>query len=259
MKVNFFDIGIVGKYFINLLLTLGNAFIFFIRSIYHSFIPPYYFGNIIRQIIEIGFFSLPIIGLTGIFIGAVIVLQSSLNGLLINQEQIVPKVVIITIIRELGPVLISLIMVGKVGSSIAAEIGTMRVTEQIDALTTLDVHPFKYLIAPRILASLIVFPILTICVDLIGIFGGYITAVLQFNHKLSVYIKYTVQFFDMRDFIAGLIKSVIFGTIISIVGCYYGYNCQEGARGVGFAATSTAILASVLIVFTNYLITLAYV
>ncbi|OEY87100.1 ABC transporter permease [Wolbachia pipientis] len=257
--MNFFDIRIIGRYFINFLLTFGNAFIFFIRSIYHSFIPPYYFSSIIRQVIEIGFFSLPIVGLTGIFIGAVIVLQSSLSSTLINQEEIIPKIVVITIMRELGPVLISLIMVGKAGSAIAAEIGTMRITEQIDALITLNVNPFKYLIAPRILASLMVFPILTTCVDLIGIFGGYITAVLQFDHNLSVYIKYTMQFFDMHDFITGLVKSTVFGSVISIVSCYYGYHCQEGARGVGFATTSTAILSSVLIILTNYVITLVYV
>ncbi|HCE59709.1 MAG TPA: ABC transporter permease, partial [Wolbachia sp.] len=177
--MNFFNINsirVVGKYFINFFLKLGNAFIFFIKSLYHCFVPPYYFNNIIRQIIEIGFFSLPIVGLTGIFIGAVIVLQSSLNSSLINQEQIVPKIVTITILKELGPVLISLIMLGKAGSSIAAEIGTMRITEQIDALTTLNINPFKYLIAPRILASIIMFPIFTICADLVGILGGYITA-----------------------------------------------------------------------------------
>ncbi|TVS95187.1 ABC transporter permease, partial [Wolbachia pipientis] len=161
--MSFFDINsvrIIGRYFINFLLRLGSAFIFFIQSLYHCFVPPYYFSNVARQIIEIGFFSLPIVGLTGVFIGAAIVLQSSLSDSLINQEQIIPKLVTITIIKELGPVLISLIMVGKVGSSIAAEIGTMRITEQIDALTTLNINPFKYLIAPRILASIIVFPIL---------------------------------------------------------------------------------------------------
>jgi len=259
--VNFFYINsvrIIGRYFINFFLKLGNAFIFFIQSLYHCFVPPYYFNNIIKQIIEIGFFSLPIVGLTGIFIGAVIVLQSSLSGPLINQEQIVPKIVTITILKELGPVLISLIMLGKAGSSIAAEIGTMRITEQIDALITLNINPFKYLIAPRILASIIMFPIFTICADLIGILGGYITAAMEFNHNLNVYIKYTVQAFSEYDFIVGLVKATVFGLIISISSCYYGYYCQEGARGVGVATTSTVVSSSVLIIFTNYMITLFY-
>lgn len=201
---------------------------------------------------------MPIVGLTGVFIGAVIVLQSSLSGILINQEQVVPKLVTITIIKELGPVLISLIMVGKVGSSIAAEIGTMRITEQIDALTTLDINPFKYLIVPRILASVVVFPILTVCADLIGIFGGYVTAVFEFNHNLNIYIKYTAQFFNMYDFIVGLMKATAFGAIISISSCYYGYHCREGARGVGIATTSTVVISSILIILANYLITLMH-
>ncbi|AAW71205.1 ABC transporter permease [Wolbachia endosymbiont of Brugia malayi] len=256
-----FDINgirIIGRCFIKLLLRLGSAFIFFIQSLYHCFVPPYYLGNIAKQIIEIGFFSLPIVGLTGIFIGAVIVLQSSLSGPLISPEQIIPKLVTVTIIKELGPVLISLIMVGKVGSSIAAEIGTMRITEQIDALTTLNINPFKYLIAPRILASVIVFPIFTICADLIGIFGGYITAVFKFNHNLNIYIKYTTQFFNMYNFITGLIKATAFGAIISVSSCYYGYHCQEGARGVSIATTSTVVLSSILIILANYMITLIH-
>nr|WP_218939323.1 ABC transporter permease [Wolbachia endosymbiont of Atemnus politus] len=239
-------------------MRLGSAFTFFIQSLYHCFVPPYYLGNVARQIIEIGFFSLPIVGLTGVFIGAVIVLQSSLSGTLINPEQIIPKLVTVTIIKELGPVLISLIMVGKVGSSIAAEIGTMRITEQIDALTTLNINPFKYLIAPRILASVVVFPMLTICADLIGMFGGYITAVFEFNHNMNIYVKYTVQFFNMHNFITGLVKATAFGAIISISSCYYGYYCREGARGVGVATTSTVVLSSILIILANYLITLIH-
>ncbi|MDR1261341.1 MAG: ABC transporter permease [Rickettsiales bacterium] len=255
---NINGIRIIGRCFINLLLRLGSAFIFFIQSLYHCFTPPYYLSNIARQIIEIGFLSLPIVGLTGVFIGAVIVLQSSLSGPLISQEQVIPKLVTVTIIKELGPVLISLIMVGKVGSSIAAEIGTMRITEQIDALTTLNIDPFKYLIAPRILASVIVFPILTVCADLIGIFGGYITAVFEFNHNVNIYVKYTAQFFNMDDFITGLIKATAFGVIISVSSCYYGYHCREGARGVGIATTSTVVLSSILIILANYMITLIH-
>ena len=252
------SIGVIGRYFINFLSNLGKIFIFFIQSLYHCFIPPYYFNNIVKQIIDIGFFSLPIVGLTGVFIGAVIVLQSSLSGPMIYPEQIIPKIVVITIIKELGPVLISMVMIGKAGSSIAAEIGTMRITEQIDALTTLNINPFKYLIAPRILASVIVFPMLTICADLIGIFGGCITAVREFNHSFNIYIKYTVEFFNILDLTTGLIKATAFGAIISISSCYYGYYCREGARGVGLATTSTVVLSSILIILTNYLITLIY-
>lgn len=259
--MSLFDINsvrVIGRYFINIFSKLGDAFIFLIQSLYHCFVPPYYFNNIVKQIVEIGFFSLPIVGLTGISVGAVIVLQSSLSGISINQEQIIPKIVTITIIKELGPVLISLIMIGKAGSSIAAEIGTMRITEQIDALTTLNINPFKYLIAPRILASVAVFPMFTICADLIGIFGGCITAIIEFNQNLNVYIKYTIKFFDTYDFIVGLAKSAVFGAIISVSSCYYGYHCQEGARGVGVATTSTVVLSSILIIFTNYMITLIY-
>ncbi|MGL9733234.1 MAG: MlaE family ABC transporter permease [Wolbachia sp.] len=127
----------------------------------------------------------------------------------------------------------------------------MQITEQIDALTTLNINPFKYLIAPRILASIIVFPIHIICADLIGIFGGYITAVFEFNHDVNIYIKYTAQFFNINDFITGLIKASAFGVIISVSSCYYGYHCREGARGAGIATTSTVVLSFILIFFSK--------
>lgn len=248
----------LGRYFIKFLLKLGNVSIFFIQSLYHCFAPPYYFGNTIKQIIEIGFFSLPIVGLTGAFVGSVIVLQSTFNNPLMNIEQVLPQIVTTLIIKDLGPILISFILIGKAGASIAAEIGTMRITEQVDALITLNINPFKYLIAPRILASVVVFPILTICSDFIGIFASCITAVVEYNHNLRTYTNYSIEFFSMYNFTIGLMKSIVFGMIISISSCYYGYHCQEGARGVGIATTSSVMLSSILIIFTNYIITLAY-
>ncbi|WP_333023777.1 MlaE family ABC transporter permease [Wolbachia endosymbiont of Pentidionis agamae] len=248
----------IGKYFLEFLSGLGRITIFFIQSIYYCFIPPYYFNIIIRQIIEIGFFSLPIVGLTAFFIGAVTVLQSSSSGIELDPSFIIPKVVTIAIIRELGPALISLIMIGKIGSSIAAEIGVMRVTEQIDALKSLNVNPFQYLVAPRLIASIIVFPFFVLCADLVGIFGGYITAIVKLNQNPNIYIRNTINFFHAYDFFIGLKKAIIFGGIISIISCYYGYFCKEGAHGVGFATTSTVVLSSVLVILLNYIITLIY-
>lgn len=247
-----------GQYSINFLSFIGEMFIFFIRSICQCFLPPYYFHILSKQVIEVGYFSLPIVGLTSIFIGAIIVLQSGLNPPIINPDSIIPYIVVTSITRELGPVLIGLIIAGKVGAAIAAEIGTMRISEQIDALITLGVNPFKYLIAPRVIALIITLPILITCANLIGIYGGYLVAVFELHYSPDIYIKHAIKSLNMCDFILGLIKACVFGAVISLVSCYYGYHCKEGARGVGIATTSAVVLSSIFIILLNYIITLTY-
>ncbi|GHM58851.1 MAG: ABC transporter permease [Candidatus Mesenet longicola] len=247
-----------GKYSINFLSSIGRMFIFFIKSIYQCFLPPYYFHALLKQVMEVGYFSLPIVGLASIFIGAIIVLQSGLNPPIINPDSIIPYIVVTSITRELGPVLIGLIIAGKVGAAIAAEIGTMRISEQIDALITLGVNPFKYLIAPRVIALIITLPILITCANLIGIYGGYLVAVFELHYSPDIYIKHAIKSLNMYDLILGLIKSFVFGAVISLVSCYYGYYCKEGARGVGVATTSAVVLSSIFIILLNYIITLTY-
>ncbi|GAT76873.1 putative integral membrane protein [Ehrlichia ruminantium] len=248
----------IGKYAIVLVFNIGDAFIFFIRFVYHCLCPPYYYCVIWKQFIEIFFFSLPIVGVTAIFTGAVLILQ---NALIINtnvSNDFIAGVVVVAIVRELGPVLIGLIIAGRVGASIAAEIGTMRITEQIDALFTLNTNPFKYLVVPRVIAAMISMPILILCADLIGSYGGYIVGSFQLGCTPEIYIRGIMRFLHTRDVVLGLIKATVFGFIISFMGCYNGYYCSGGARGVGIATTYVVVISSMLIIFLNYIVTVFY-
>ncbi|QGR02144.1 ABC transporter permease [Ehrlichia ruminantium] len=248
----------IGRYAINLVFNIGDAFIFFIKFIYHCFCPPYYYGVIWKQFVEIFFFSLPIVGITAVFTGAVLILQ---NALVINtnvSNDFIAGVVVVAIVRELVPVLVGLIIAGRVGASIAAEIGTMRITEQIDALFTLNTNPFKYLIVPRIISAMIGMPLLILCADLIGSYGGYVVGSFKLGCTPEMYIKGIIRFLHVRDVELGLIKATVFGFIISFVGCYNGYYCNGGARGVGIATTYVVVISSMLIIFLNYIITVFY-
>jgi phospholipid/cholesterol/gamma-HCH transport system permease protein len=164
-------------------------------------------------------------------------------------------VVIISITRELGPVLAGLMVAGRVGAAMAAEIGTMRVTEQIDALDTLATNPFKYLIAPRLIAGLTMMPILVLIADIIGVFGGYVVSIYKLGFNPHVYMKNTIDFMEVQDVVSGLVKASVFGFLVTLMGCYHGYNSKGGAQGVGAATTNAVVSASVLILSSNYLIT----
>nr|WP_156965588.1 ABC transporter permease [Candidatus Neoehrlichia lotoris] len=239
-------------------MLIGRAFIFLVASVYHCFLPPYYLSVMVKQLVEACFFSLPIVGVASVFTGGAIMLQNALISPKTVQGEFMAGIVAIAIVRELGPVLIGLIIAGRVGAAIAAEIGTMRITEQIDALITLDTHPLKYLGAPRIIASMIAMPILILCADVIGIYGGYIVATLNLGYSHDMYVKGIMDFVHMKDITLGLIKALSFGFIISFIGCYSGYHCSGGARGVGVATTSTVVMSSMLIIFLNYIITVFY-
>ncbi|AAZ68101.1 MlaE family ABC transporter permease [Ehrlichia canis] len=248
----------VGKYVINLIFNIGHSFVFFVKFVCNCFMPPYYYGVIFKQFIEIFFFSLPIVGITAIFTGAVLILQ---NSLIIHNNvsgDFVSGVVVVAIVRELGPVLIGLIIAGRVGAAIAAEIGTMRITEQIDALFTLDTNPFKYLIVPRIISAMIAMPLLILCADLIGAYGGYIVGSYQLGYTPEIYVRGIMKFLHVKDVILGLIKATVFGFIISFMGCYSGYYCSGGARGVGMATTYVVVVSSMFIILLNYVITVFY-
>ena len=245
----------IGRTLLVFFEATGRLSLFAFTAISHCVRPPFYPRLIGRQMIEIGYYSLPVVGLTAIFTGMVLALQSYTGFARFSAESAVPNVVVVSITRELGPVLAALMVAGRVGAAMAAEIGTMRVTEQIDALDTLATNPFKYLIAPRLIAGLTMMPLLVVVADVIGVFGGYVVSVYKLGFNPFVYLKNTIDFMEFQDVLSGLVKASVFGFIITLMGCYHGYNSKGGAQGVGAATTNAVVSASILILSVNYLIT----
>lgn len=225
------------------------------RSLLHCVVPPFYPRLLFRQLIEIGYYSLPVVGLTAIFTGMVLALQSYTGFSRFNAEGAIANVVVLSITRELAPVLTGLMVAGRIGAAMAAEIGTMTVTEQVDALTTLSTNPFKYLVAPRLIAGILMLPLLVLVADVIGVLGGYLVSVHKLGFNPAVYLQRTWEFLEPIDVISGLVKAGVFGFLISLMGCYHGYNSKGGAQGVGAATTNAVVSASILILASNYLIT----
>ena len=234
---------------------VGRLWLFIKDAVWHCFAPPIYPRLILEQMIRIGYNSLPVVGLTAFFTGGVLALQIYIGGTRFNAESLVSSIVALGITRELGPVLAGLMVAGRVSAAIAAELGTMRVTEQIDALVTLSTNPFKYLVAPRIIAAVVCLPLLVAIADTIGIMGGYIVGTKSLGFNSAVYIKNTVDFLEFDDIFSGLAKSAVFGFIIAVMGCYQGYNSRGGAQGVGRATTNAVVSASILILAANYVMT----
>lgn len=246
---------LVGRNFMIFLAAAGRLFIFTSVSVSHIFRPPFYWRNFLRQMLEIGYYSLPVVGLTAIFTGMVLALQSYTGFARFSAESAIPNVVVVSITRELGPVLAGLMVAGRVGAAMAAEIGTMRVTEQIDALTTLSTNPHKYLVAPRLLAGLIALPLLVVIAMIIGVFGGYLIGIYKLGFTAGAYLSNTAQFLQPMDVVSGLVKAAVFGFIIALMGCYHGYHSKGGAQGVGNATTNAVVSAAILILSFNYVIT----
>ncbi|MDA8233161.1 MAG: ABC transporter permease [Magnetospirillum sp.] len=248
----------VGRLFIVFLSHVGRLSVFAATALSHAVRPPFYPRLILRATIEIGYYSLPVVGLTAIFSGMVLALQSYTGFARFSAEGAVATVVVLSMTRELGPVLAGLMVAGRIGASMAAEIGTMRVTEQIDALQTLSTDPFKYLIAPRLLAGLLMLPLLVLVADVIGVFGGYLVAVYKLGFNPATYISRTWEYLEALDVISGLTKAAVFGFLISLMGCYHGYHSKGGAQGVGAATTNSVVSAAILILIFNYVITALY-
>ena len=245
----------VGRYVLLMIESAGRLGLFAVRALLSVFTPPWYFSQFMRQLFHIGYLSLPVIGLTAIFSGMVLALQSYTGFSRFNAESAIATVVVLSMTRELGPVLAGLMVAGRVGAAMAAELGTMRVTEQIDALSTLSTPPMQYLVAPRVLASVISLPLLVLTADVIGVMGGYIVSTYQLGFNASGYLDQTVRFLETQDVISGLVKAAVFGCIIALMGCYHGYNSKGGAQGVGRATTSAVVSASILILLFNYALT----
>jgi phospholipid/cholesterol/gamma-HCH transport system permease protein len=245
----------VGRWALGMLAALGRLAVFAGIATSHVFRPPYYFRLIWKQMLSIGYYSLPVVGMTAMFTGFVLALQIYEGSSRFNAESTVAAIVVVGITRELGPVLAGLMLAGRVGAAIAAEVGTMRVTEQIDALTTLSTNPYKYLVAPRMIAGAITLPILVLVADIIGVFGGYIIGVHRLGFNPGAYLKNTYDFLETVDVVSGLVKASVFGYIVALMGCYHGYNSKGGAQGVGRATTEAVVSGSVLILITNYFVT----
>jgi phospholipid/cholesterol/gamma-HCH transport system permease protein len=250
-------LALIGSVVLKFLGHLGRLTIFALTSLSHCVRPPFYPRRIGSQMIDIGYFSLPVVGLTAIFSGMVLALQSytGFARFSAGSENAVANVVVVSLTRELGPVLAGLMVAGRIGASMAAEIGTMRVTEQIDALTTLSTNPFKYLVVPRLLAGLLMLPILVLVADIIGVFGGFLVSVYKLGFNAAAYINNSYDFMKAFDVTSGLIKAAVFGFIIALMGCYNGYYSKGGAQGVGAATTNAVVSSSILILTFNYIIT----
>lgn len=245
----------LGRGTLDLCAEVGRLSVFVKDALVHVVLPPVHLRQILEQMLRIGYNSLPVVGLTAFFTGGVLALQIWIGGTRFNAESIVASIVALGITRELGPVLAGLMVAGRVSAAIAAEIGTMRVTEQIDALVTLSTNPFKYLVAPRIIAAVISLPLLVAIADTIGIMGGYIVGTQSLGFNSAVYIKNTVDFLEFGDIFSGLVKAAVFGFIIALMGCYHGYYSRGGAQGVGRATTNAVVSASILILAANYVLT----
>ena len=248
-------LAVIGRSTLAFLTEVGRVAQFTGRAVWAIFTPPYYLRHLAHQIISVGYNSLPVVGLTAVFTGAVLAQQIYIGTGRFNAEAAVPQVVVFSIVRELGPVLAALMVAGRVAAAMAAELGTMRVTEQIDALTTLATNPFKYLIAPRVLAGIIMMPLLVLVGDIIGVMGGYLVATGSLGFNGAAYLQTTMNFVEGSDVISGLIKAAVFGFILTLMGCYHGFNSSGGAQGVGRATTNAVVSAFVLILAFNYLIT----
>jgi phospholipid/cholesterol/gamma-HCH transport system permease protein len=245
----------IGRVVLALLGHIGRLFTFTVNSVSAIVRPPIYWSLIARQMMRIGYFSLPVVGLTAFFTGGALALQIYIGGNRYGAEAIVPQIVVLGITRELGPVIAGLMVAGRVAAAIAAEIGTMRVTEQIDALTTLSTNPIKYLVVPRLIAAVICMPILVAIADSIGVFGGYVISTQSLNFNGGVYLKNTMDFMTSHDVQSGLVKAAVFGFIIALMGCYNGFHSKGGAQGVGAATTNAVVSSSILILAANYLLT----
>ncbi|MEC8629094.1 MAG: ABC transporter permease [Pseudomonadota bacterium] len=248
-------LGGIGRVTLGTMASIGRAALFMIRAVAAIFTPPFYLREFWHALLTIGYFSLPVVGLTALFTGAALALQIYAGGSRFQAESVVPSIVAIGMVRELGPVLGGLMVAARVASSVAAEIGTMKVTEQIDALVTLSTDPMRYLTAPRVLAATLTVPVLVAVGDIIGIFGGYLVGTGKLGFNASTYLQNTVTYLEFWDVGSGLVKGAVFGFLIALTGCYYGMNSGRGAQGVGRATKSAVVAASVLILAANYVLT----
>jgi phospholipid/cholesterol/gamma-HCH transport system permease protein len=245
----------IGKYFLNSAYVIGAFLIFIFKSLKSGCNLNLPLKNTVTQVKYMFINTVPLIAITAIFTGAVLAMQSHTGFSRMHAESAIASIVVISITRELGPVLSGLMFAGRLGSSIAAEIATMRVSEQIDALEILGVNAKSFLIFPRIIAGMVSLPLLVIIADILGVFGGYIVSTQVLGFESTNYIYKTVTFVSSHDVMSGIVKSFFFGIAISSIGCHSGFKASRGAQGVGYATTKAVVSGSIMVLFLNYVIT----
>ena len=235
--------------------AVGRVALFALEGVSHLLRPPFHWRLFLRSFVEVAYFSLPVVALTAVFTGMVLALQSYTGFARFNATGAVASVVVLSLTRELGPVLAGLMVAGRIGAAFAAEIGTMRVTDQIDALTTLSTDPMKYLVAPRLLAATLALPLLVVVADILGVMGGFLIATLKLDFAPVAYLRATFDFLQTLDVVSGLVKAAVFGFVVALMGCWCGYTSRGGAQGVGAATTAAVVSSSILILALDYLLT----
>jgi phospholipid/cholesterol/gamma-HCH transport system permease protein len=252
-------IAAIGRLSLDVLGEIGRITNFAVEGAIAALTPPYFWRALLSSLARIGFASLPVVGLTAIFTGGALALNIYEGSIFPNADAFIPQILGVSVVRELGPVLAALMVAGRCSSAMAAEIGAMRVTEQIDAMSTLSVNPFKYLVGPRILATTIALPLLVLIADIIGVYGGYLVSVYLLDIAPPIYINNLIEFIDAEDVTSGLLKATVFGFLIAVMGCYYGYRSAGGASGVGNATRTAVVAAAVSIFASNYVLTSLFV
>lgn len=246
---------ILGGFVIRVIEEMGQILIILINAVIWTFRPPLRLRAIFKQMEFVGVGSLFVTILTGAFTGGVFTLQSYYGFAMFGAESLVGPTVALAMTRELGPVLTALMVTGRAGSAMAAELGTMRVTEQIDALYVMAANPVKYLIVPRIIAGVLMLPLLTAIADFVGIIAAYLVGVKLLNINGGLFIAKIIEYVDLEDIYIGLFKAAVFGGIMTLIGCYKGFYTKGGAEGVGRATTEAVVVASVLILASDYIMT----
>lgn len=237
------------------LASIGRLTRFAVTALLRVVQPPWYPAQVAQQMLTIGWLSLPVVGLTAVFTGSALAQQIFIGGSRFNAASTVPAVTVIGVVRELGPVLGGLMVAGRVASAMAAELGTMRVTEQIDALVTLRTDPYRWLVGPRILAAILVMPALVLVSNALGVMGGWLLATQRLGFNSAQYLATTARYLEVDDVVSSLVKAAVFGFFIALMGCYHGYHSGGGAAGVGKATTNAVVSSFILMLLSNLIIT----
>jgi phospholipid/cholesterol/gamma-HCH transport system permease protein len=236
-------------------LEMGRFFVMLWRVLVWTFRPPYDWRELLRQMVRVGVDSIPVILLTAMFTGMVMALQIFNVLERFNAEGYVGSIVALAMVRELSGVLSALILAGRAGSAMGAELGSMRVTEQIDALEVMATDPIHFLVVPRVWAAVLTLPLLVVLADAVGIYGGYLVSVVLMGANPVTYMENTFQYMELNDFVSGLIKAAVFGLLVAVIGCQKGFFTTGGAEGVGRSTTSAVVLASIAILISDFFLT----
>jgi phospholipid/cholesterol/gamma-HCH transport system permease protein len=245
----------IGRNLFSLLYFLGGLANLSVQAFYQLFLPPFNRHRTMEQAKKAGLDSFAIVSMVSLFIGIILALQTAVLMQRLGSEMYIASIVALSLVRELGPVITALVVAGRVGAAIAAEIGSMQVTEQVDALETLATNPIKYLVVPRLVALSLMLPALTLYADVIGILGGYLICIFRLGISSSLYLNISIDALLPKDLFSGLLKSVFFGMIITFVSCYEGFNVEGGAEGVGRATTKAVVNTFILIITADCLFT----